>query len=138
MTNMRKRHEWETTYNTFCEESKYFSSLNGWDERSTLLKRIHRYETALHRINENDCNGHPRMKTEYRDGKMYRYEVEDQAWLQRDIKKEISIQSKVRDIALKLGFGVIFNGDPRGGSIRFVLPSGKSTGMDGKTWGIYW
>jgi hypothetical protein len=39
---------------------------------------------------------------------------------------------------LGIRYGVIFNGDPRGGSIRFVLPSGKSNGMDGKTWGIYW
>jgi hypothetical protein len=38
------------------------------DEMRTVLNRLHRYETTLQRINENDCNGHPRMKTECRDG----------------------------------------------------------------------
>ena len=41
------------------------------------------------------CNGHPRMKIEYRDGKMYHFEEEDQAWAARDAKKEASIQKKV-------------------------------------------
>ena len=103
-----------------------------------LLDQLHRYETTLQRINENDCNGHPRMKTEYRDGKMYRFEVEDQAWAARDAKKEASIQGKVRALLEPLGIQVQFNGDPRGGAIRMLLPDHTSNGWDGETWGIYW
>lgn len=103
-----------------------------------LLDTLHRYETTLQRINENDCNGHPRMKSEMRDGKMYRFEVEDEAWAARDAKKEASIQSKVRALLEPLGIQVRFNGDPRGGAIRMLLPDQASNNWDGETWGIYW
>jgi len=99
-----------------------------------LLDELHRYETTLHRIAENDCNGH--LKT-ICDGK-HRYTVEDTDWAARDAKKEERIQIKIRAVAEDLGFKVQFNGDPRGGAIRFVLPSGASNNWDHETWGIYW
>lgn len=108
------------------------------DEIRTVLDRLHRYETTLQRINENDCNGHPRMKTEYRDGKMYRFEVEDEKWAARDAKKEKSIQEKVIALLKPYNIEVQFNGDPRGGAIRMLLPDHSSNGWDGETWGIYW
>ena len=108
------------------------------DEIRSLLDRLHRYETTLQRINENDCNGHPRMKTEYRDGKMYRFEVEDEKWEARDRKKEASIQNRAIELLKPYGIEVRFNGDPRGGAIRMLLPDHTSNGWDGETWGIYW
>ena len=105
---------------------------------TSILDRLHRYETTLHRINENDCNGHPKTVTEYREGKMYRYEVEDQKWAERDAKKERSIQNKVVELLKPYGIEVRFNGDPRGGAIRMLLPDRTSNGWDGETWGIYW
>jgi hypothetical protein len=108
------------------------------DEMRTVLNRLHRYETTLQRINENDCNGHPRMKTECRDGKMYRFEVEDQKWAERDAKKEKSIREKVTALLKPYNIEVRFNGDPRGGAIRMLLPDHSSNGWDGETWGIYW
>ena len=110
----------------------------GYGGTAALLNQLHRYETILHRIAENDCNGHPRMETECRDGKMYRFEVEDDAWAARDAKHEESIRKKVFAILDPLGIKVQFNGDPRGGAIRFVLPSGASNNWDHETWGIYW
>ena len=107
-------------------------------EIRSLLNSLHRYEVTLHRIAENDCNGHPRIVTEHRDGKTYRYEVEDQNWAARDEKKEKSIQSKVIELLKPYGIEVRFNGDPRGGSIRMLLPDHSSNGWDGETWGIYW
>ena len=104
----------------------------------STLNSLHRYETTLHRINENDCNGHPRMKVEYRDGKMYRFEVEDTKWVERDAKKEQSIQNKVIELLKPFNIQVRFNGDPRGGAIRMLLPDHTSNGWDGETWGIYW
>ncbi len=103
-----------------------------------ILNKLHRYETTLHRIAENDCNGHPRMKIEYRDGKMYRFEEEDLKWAERDAKKESSIQKKVVELLKPYGIEVRFNGDPRGGSIRMLMPDHSSNGWDNETWGIYW
>jgi len=103
-----------------------------------VLDKLHRYEATLQRINENDCNGHPRTETEYRDGKMYRFEVEDEEWTARDAKKEMSIQNKVRELLKPFNIEVQFNGDPRGGAIRMLLPDHTSNGWDGETWGIYW
>ena len=103
-----------------------------------ILNRLHRYEATLQRINENDCNGHPKLVTEYRDGKMYRYEVEDQKWAGRDAKKEKAIQEKVIALLKPYNIQVRFNGDPRGGAIRMLLPDKSSNGWDQETWGIYW
>ena len=108
-------------------------------EISADLDTLHRYETTLHRIAENECNGWPRETVERRDGKTYRYSVTDAAWQARDERKETTIQGKVRELAGKYGLSVRFGGDPRGGSIRLIIPDGRSNGFvnDG-TWGIYW
>ena len=74
-----------------------------------ILNKLHRYETTLQRINENDCNGHPCMKVEYRDGKMFRYEVEDERWAARDAKKEASIQKKVIELLKPYNIKLQFN-----------------------------
>jgi hypothetical protein len=103
-----------------------------------VLDKLHRYEKTLSRINENDCNGHPITKTEYRDGKMYRYEVEDQNWVERDAKKEESIKNKVIALCEQYDIEVKFNGDPRGGAIRMLLPDHTSNNWDMESWGIYW
>jgi len=103
-----------------------------------VLDKLHRYETTLHRISENQCNGHPRMITEIRDGKMYRYEVEDQKWAERDAKKEESIQNKVIELCKQYDIEVKFNGDPRGGAIRMLLPDHTSNNWDNESWGVYW
>jgi hypothetical protein len=126
--------EFQSTFNKFRETIPQL----GYEGTAALLNALHRYETTLQRINENDCNGHPRMKTEYRDGKMYRFEVEDEAWAARDAKKEASIQNKVHALLDPLGIKVQFNGDPRGGAIRMMLPDQTSNNWDGETWGIYW
>ena len=110
----------------------------GYDGTVRLLDRLHRYEATLSRINDNDANGHPRPVVEVRDGKRYEYSVEDTEWAARDAKKEASIQGKVQALLEPLGIGVQFNGDPRGGAIRMLLPDHTSNGWDGETWGIYW
>jgi hypothetical protein len=133
MTTKVQMREYAKTMEQFSLEAPGLT----WSHIQTLVDHLHRYETTLHRIAENDCNGHPRMKTEIRDGKRCTFEVEDPEWAARDAKKEARIQKNVRAIAQELGFSVQFNGDPRGGAIRFVLPSGASNG-DGETWGIYW
>jgi len=107
-------------------------------EISHDLNLLHRYEATLRRINEDECNGWPREVVERRDGKTYRYNVTDEKWQARDQKTEISVKKRVKAIADKYGIGVDFNGDPRGGAIRFTVTDGRSNNWDQKTWGIYW
>jgi len=134
MATKKQIEEYQETEYQFFEDAPHISA----SRMRVILDRIHRYEVTLQRINENDCNGHPRTKIEYRDGKKYEYSIEDVEWTERDAKKEASIQKIIQEYAKELGFSVDFNGDPRGGAIRFSLPSGKSNNWDQKTWGIYW
>jgi len=133
----RQIEEYQRIENKFLTMHFYKLEVTTAEVRS-LLAKLHRYETTLQRINENDCNGHPRMKTEYRDGKMYRFEVEDEKLAARDAKKEKSIREKVIALLKPYNIDVQFNGDPRGGAIRMLLPDHTSNGWDGETWGIYW
>jgi hypothetical protein len=85
------------------------------------LVTLRKYESVLSAISLHACNGYASSLTETREDKKY-----------QRVKKE------VEEIAAKYGFAVRFNGDPRGGAIRFILPSGVSNNWDGETWGIYW
>ena len=105
-------HEYAETYWTFKTEANNPTGV--WPD---TLDRIHRYERNLHGLFETACN--------------------------RDLtaaeqNRVMAIKVAVTNIADTLGFKVRFNSDPRGGAIRFVLPSGKSNNWDGETWGIYW
>ena len=95
-------------------------------ELDGMLDALHRAEATLHRIAENDCNGHPNWKGE-----------EDEAWAARDEKKTAATEKRVEAIAAKLGIGVKFNGDPRGGYICLILPNGDRNALD-NTWRIAW
>ena len=134
MVTKKQVEEYQITEYQFFWDAPHISA----SRMRVILDRLHRYEKTLQRINENDCNGHPKPVIEYRDGKMYQYDIEDQDWVKRDEKKEKSTQKIVQDYAKELCFIVDFNSDPRGGAIRFTLPSGKSNNWDQKTWGIYW
>jgi hypothetical protein len=129
--------EYQRIESKFLDLFYQYPTVTGTEIR-VLLDKLHRYETTLHRISENECNGHPTSKLEYRDGKMYRYDVEDLEWSARDAKKEISIQNKVIDLLKPYKIEVRFNGDPRGGAIRMLLPDHTSNNWDQDTWGIYW
>ena len=54
MEEKKQQREYSEIYNLFSEESEYFRNLNGWNERTALLSKLHRYETTLHRIAEED------------------------------------------------------------------------------------
>jgi hypothetical protein len=92
MATKQQMREYALTEERFMTDVPHISA----GHMRTLLDHLHRYETTLHRIAENDCNGHPRIKTEVRDGKVYQFEVEDEEWARRDAKKEKSIQDKVQ------------------------------------------
>lgn len=125
--------DYQDTEAIFWKESPGFKG-----NMEEALNQVHRAETTLHRIAENQCNGHPKEIVECRDGRFYKYNVEDEIWRLKDEKTELRLRVKIQSIADELGFKVTFNGDPRGGAIRFILPSGKSNNWDGETWGVYW
>ena len=135
--NKKQIEEYQRIEHKFLDLFYDYPKITGTEIRA-LLNSLHRYEVTLHRINENDCNGHPRLKIEYRDGKMYQYDIEDLEWAARDERKEKSIQKKVIDLLKPYNIEVRFNGDPRGGAIRMLLPDHTSNGWDNETWGIYW
>jgi hypothetical protein len=135
--NKQQKEHYKRIESKFLELFYNYPKVNGTKIR-IVLDKLHRYEKTLSRINENDCNGHSGTKTEYRDGKMYRYEVEDQNWAERDAKKEESIKNKVIELCKQYDIEVKFNGDPRGGAIRLLLPDHTSNNWDTESWGIYW
>lgn len=85
------------------------------------LRELHRYATTLHRLDENACNGWPATKTEFRDGKIFSYSVEDEDWRLRDEKKEASIHKKIQAIATKNGWNIDHQGDPRGWPLKLFI-----------------
>ncbi len=109
---MNKKQEYTDTYIQFMKEAKDNSLVT-----TQLMTKLHYYETALSRLNETHCN---REMTDHEE------------------KRQESIRNKAKTIAGQLGFKLGINSDPRGGAIRFILPSGKSNNWDGETWGIYW
>lgn len=133
----RQIYEYQRIEHKFLDLFYDYPKVTGTEIRE-LLNRLHRYERALSRINENECNGHPRLKIEFRDGKMHEYNVEDLNWAARDARKEKRTQEKVRALLKPYGIEARFNGDPRGGAIRMLLPDQTSNNWDGETWGIYW
>jgi len=84
---------------------------------SNDLDWLHRQETTLHRLSEYSCNCGLSPAQE---------------------RKEANIENKVTALLEMYGITVRFNGDPRGGAIRMILPDHTSNGWDGETWGICW
>ena len=116
-TNEKQFREMLDTYRHFMREGKTVPE-------NTIINdlfELHRIEKKLSTINVRACNGYHSPESEKRDDKQYQ-----------------KLKSQVEDIVSKYGFGVRFNGDPRGGAIRILLPNGASNNWGGEDWGIYW
>lgn len=85
----------------------YFQVINA-------LKKLRRYATTLHRLDENACNGWPRRQVERRDGKVYVYDVTDENWQRRDELKEKRTEERAEKLAKEMGWSFERQGDPRG------------------------
>jgi ribosomal protein S2 len=121
MVTIRQFKERENTIATFIQDAQLAGSMLNTSDIENLVDRLHRYETTLHRIAEIWCS------VELTEKQAARLE-----------EKESRIEKKVQGIAELLRFKVHTQGDPRGGTIRFTLPSGRSNNWDQETWGIYW
>lgn len=107
--------------NSAVYADKIFDQISFTPEQLEDLKSLHRYAKTLHRISENQCNGHPKIKTEYRYGKMYQYSVEDEAWRDRDEKREASYNQKIAGICEKHAWVFELQGDPRGWPLKLII-----------------
>jgi len=96
------------------------------------LDQLHRWESNLHTIAERQCNGYQDWKGNW-----------DQKAADKDEAKEQRVMDRVTALVESHGLTVEFNGDPRGGAIRLILPADENghkqtNSWDGETWGIYW
>ena len=98
------------------------------DELCFDILKLRRIALKLHRIDENECNGWPRPVVEYRDGKMYRYSVEDEAWAARDAKTEARLEAQMDEIGKRWGMPIYHQGDPRGWTVKGVEFRGVDLG----------
>ena len=127
MSAQQDREELMRTFARFNYECPLLCNNGNAGTLIEVLEKLRKYETALSAINVRQCNGY----TEFNE--TYRKELET-----KDTTKKAHVEESVKGIADLMGFKVKFNGDPRGGAIRFILPSGASNGWDNETWGIYW
>jgi hypothetical protein len=79
-----------------------------------VLDTFRRYERKLQRLAELSCNGYPKLTIEYRDGKMYHYNVEDVELRERSEKQEANTERAITELARAYRLTVDFQGDPRG------------------------
>lgn len=107
-----KNQEYESTLKQFLIEAPHIKN----KEMELILRKLHRYETTLHRLAEKECN---------------------EGLTKEDREKEEKTEKSVKLMAVRLRFKVQFNGDPRGGAIRFTLPSKRSNNWGGD-WSINW
>lgn len=91
-----------------------------------MLNVMRRYERQMQRLAELDCNGYPRPCTEFRDGKMYRYDVEDLELKAKCEKKEDKLRSRIEPLAKEFNLTVTFQGDPRGNMFCLNTPDNQT------------
>lgn len=91
------------------------------DRVSYIMDLLHRNDTTLNRINDTRCE----------------VPMSDKETAAME-KKEAAAERRVTALVEELGFKVVFNGDPRGGAVRIILPDGSSNTWDGETWGMDW
>ena len=78
-----------------------------------FARQLMRYGATLGRIAENQCNG---------------YQKPDHTWDERaaarDEKKEERIARKVTELCTLFGCKPVFQGDPRGNTLKIAVPDG--------------
>lgn len=83
------------------------------ERRAWFAQRMMYYGISYGRIQENTCNGYQTPAGDW----------DEQAAL-RDERKEKSIESKVNLLCQQFDCKVKFGGDPRGATIKIIVPDG--------------
>jgi hypothetical protein len=106
-----------------CPEKNIFNDI------LPFLFQMQRYEKQLQRLAEIECNGFPKEVTEQRDGKFYRYNVEDAELRAKCEKKELKLIKAVTEYAAAFNLTVEFQGDPRGMMFSLKTKNGREVSL---------
>lgn len=110
----KERQEYQGTFDRLREENTKGVEE---DRLHEIMAALHRHETTLQRLGAEGTGRELTAKEE---------------------RKIESTENRVKQLADELGIPVEFNGDPRGPSIKFYLPSGRYNSWDGESWRILW
>ena len=93
---------------------------------ANAIMRLFYINCALNTINENEANGWPKPVSEFRNGKFYRYNVENERWRKRDERKEARLLAEVKQINDACPFiDIRSQGDCRGSAIKLNVNRGN-------------
>lgn len=142
-----RRGEWSDAYKLQAEVCRVLKTEPAGDV-ATIAEEIHKPETdadALARaINQNGgtcsvshanrlirlATRHDRMMCDYCNGKeVYRADGEPK-------KPLADLIRQIEEAALMCGTTAQFQGDPRGCTVKLILPSGASNNLGGEAWGV--
>jgi hypothetical protein len=109
---------------SYTKQPTRLAVLNAVEDAAALEK----IERSLSAINVRQCNGYCNERT----GR------EDTATMNRDEKREESLQRKASEIARRIGLKLEFGGDPMGSAVRIITPrTGAYNSMGGAECGWY-
>ena len=94
----------------------------GYFELRDIAKRIMRYGATYARIQEHGCNS-----PDYKYGQDEYNKMLDRRWERETArleKKEARIEAKLTELCATFGGKPIFQGDPRGNTIKIAVPDG--------------
>jgi hypothetical protein len=97
------------------------TGIGSQDERDRIqaAQRLLRYGATLGRIAENQCNGYSKLDSWHANT----YQWDEQA-AKRDELKEERIRAKVTKLCESIGCQPVFQGDPRGNTLKIAVPDG--------------
>jgi hypothetical protein len=95
-----------------------------WSERVHLAKLLMRHATSHAHIQEAICNGVEWTQWDTNES-FNKRQARHETWTE---KRDAQLEKRIRAIVAELGegFGVVFLGDPRGCTVKIVLPSGRT------------
>ena len=120
----REREIIDTTYNF---ENPKIQTREEREEFARDMSKVARAALKLRRLFELACNGYPRPKLEYRDGKWFQYDVEDLALRAKCERQEKQLEVKIAKIMYRWGCRWKIQGDPRGPAIYATFGADDST-----------
>lgn len=119
------------------EYANTYATLKPYGFTHADLDTLHRAETSLTRLSENECNGWP---TWHNGRIVYDWNEAEAA---KDKAKADRIEARITRLVERHGLTVTFGGDPRGCAIRILLPADETgyrahNSWDGESWVIDW
>lgn len=120
------------------EYANAYATLKPYGFTHADLAQLHRWEATLTRLSENQCNGWYSPLKGYYD------------WDAEQSDRELAQAERIEKRVTRLvedgrhpGVTVDFQGDPRGGAIRLLLPADAEghrvyNSWDGESWVIDW